>query len=260
MDNRSTFDPEFDELIFAYKNKDYGAYILRRTYGKSISLAMWIVILLFIFATSGPLIFLVLSEGKDNTFPHERVVEVVQLSEPPSLDVKKHPKTVDVNATIKSNKSLTAPVVKSDELVKDDVFSVADTVGLENIYSENTLNVQIKYPYGWTFVDQNVKNRLDGVTFWGSTNLYNPPPYIHLEVVDKSLFNPSRFKYKSDFGSYTIFYNDPEELSDQYTRLIYIRTESDVDYSLKLIMKGKEQFENFEPVFFGMLKTFSFGD
>jgi hypothetical protein len=134
-----------------------------------------------------------------------------------------------------------------------------DTTGLKNIYAEPTLGVKIKYPPGWNFIDQNVKNKLDGVTFWGLTHVYNPPPYIHLEVKEKYLFNPSRFKYNQKLNDYTIYYNDPEELSDQYTQIIYIRTEDDEDYSLKLIMKGKESFKTFQPLFFGMLKTFKFG-
>jgi hypothetical protein len=136
----------------------------------------------------------------------------------------------------------------------------ADTTGLNNVYSEPTLNVKIKYPAGWSFIDQNVKNRLDGVTFWGLANVYNPPPYIHLEVKEKYLFNPSRYKYSAEYDDYTIFYNDPEEMSDQFTQIIYIRTRDDEDYSLKLIMKGEESFKTFQPVFFGMLKTFRFGN
>jgi hypothetical protein len=135
----------------------------------------------------------------------------------------------------------------------------ADTTSLNNVYSEKTLNVNIKYPAGWTFIDQNVKNKLDGVTFWGLTNVYNPPPYIHLEVKEKYLFNPSRFKYNKEYDDYVIYYNDPEEMADQFTQIIYIRTEDDEDFSLKLIMKGKENFRIFQPVFFGMLKTFDFG-
>lgn len=260
MGNQSTYSPDINELIFANKNKGYGAYILRKSYDASLSFAMWIVILFFILLTSAPLIYKLIFPGKDIHFHSQRAVEVLLLSEPPSIVPSSISKPTEITAPVVSNKNLTAPTVKSDELVNSDFLSKADTAGLENIYSETTLDVQIKYPYGWTYIDQNAKNRLDGVTFWSAANQYNPPPYVHLEVMDKDLFNPSRFKYKSEFENYTIYYNDPEELSGQYSRLIYIRTETDVDYSLKLIMKGKEQFENFEPVFFGMLKTFSFGD
>ncbi len=44
----------------------------------------------------------------------------------------------------------------------------ADTTSLQQIYSESTLNVTIKYPVGWTFIDQNLDKKLDGVTFWSN--------------------------------------------------------------------------------------------
>ncbi|HMN25451.1 MAG TPA: hypothetical protein PKE38_13175 [Ignavibacteriaceae bacterium] len=34
---------------------------------------------------------------------------------------------------------------------------IADTTNLDQVYSEPTLNVSIKYPKGWTFIDQNRK-------------------------------------------------------------------------------------------------------
>lgn len=259
MDNQSTYSIELDELIFANKNKEYGSYILRRSYEKYLSFSVWFVVILFILIISSPLMYNLFFDKNDKAIYSQRIVEVLQLSEPPSIDANKQINTPEIKAT-KSSDKFTSPVVKSDELVSNDLFWNADTVGLQNTYTESSLNVEIKYPYGWTYLDQNSKNKLDGVTFWGSTNLYNPPPYIHLEVMDKDLFNPAKFKYTSEFENYIIYYNDPEEMSDQFTRLLYIRTETYVDYELKLIMKGKEQFESFEPVFFGMVKSFSFGE
>ena len=69
----------------------------------------------------------------------------------------------------------------------------ADTTLLEQLYSEQTLNVRVKYPAGWKFIDQNNNGKLDGVTFWATTGNYNPPPYIHLEVKEKYLFSENRF-------------------------------------------------------------------
>lgn len=135
----------------------------------------------------------------------------------------------------------------------------ADTTMLDQLYSEQTLNVRVKYPAGWTFIDQKVGDKLDGVTFWGLTREFRPPPYIHLEVKDKYLFSESRFKYKKEYRNFTIYYNDPEELEGQVTQVIYIRTETDEDYSLKLIMKEREAFRKFQPRFFGMVKSFKFG-
>ena len=135
----------------------------------------------------------------------------------------------------------------------------ADTTNLVQFYKESTLNVSIKYPAGWKYIDQNVKNKFDGVTFWTTSGTFNPPPYVHIEVQNKDLFNPKRFKYKYETDNYTVYYNDPEELAGQFNQIIYIRTDTNEDYSIKLIMKGEEAFKMFQPIFFGMVKSFKYG-
>lgn len=155
----------------------------------------------------------------------------------------------------------------SDETAKESIqetqtvsFSdiVADTTNLEQVYSESSLDLSISYPKGWTFIDQNKKNRLDGVTFWASDGDIYPPPYIHLEVVDKDLFIEKRYKYKLEMDYFTAFYNDAEEMQGHFTQLFYLRTDKDVDFRLKLIIKGKTEFEAFLPRFWGILKSFKF--
>lgn len=136
----------------------------------------------------------------------------------------------------------------------------ADTSNLVQIYSESTLDVSIKYPAGWTYIDQNVKSKLDGVTFWTTSTKFNPPPYVHVEVKDKDLFNAGRFKHNYKTRNYTAYYNEPVELEGQITQIIYIRTNTEKDFSLKLIMKGREAFREFQPVFFGMVKSFKYGN
>jgi hypothetical protein len=141
-------------------------------------------------------------------------------------------------------------------------FSIetADTSALNQIYKESTLKVSIKYPTGWTYIDQNVKNKLDGVTFWLAGGNYSPPPYVHLEVKEKYLFNPSRYQYNMNARNYTIYYNEPEELEGQVSQTLYIRTDTEEDYSIKLIMEGRSAFRSFQSDFFGMVKSFKFGN
>lgn len=134
----------------------------------------------------------------------------------------------------------------------------ADTSNLQQTYFEPTLKVSIKYPAGWTFIDQNVKNKLDGVTFWMFNSEIKPPPYLHLEVIEKYLFNPTKFEDSLQISDFIVFYSDPEELEGQITQLFYIRTEIEEDFSLKLIVKGWDNYRNFQPKLLGMLKTFDF--
>ncbi len=147
------------------------------------------------------------------------------------------------------------------EKIKSLSFSdiIADTTNLDQVYSESTLNVSIKYPKGWTFIDQNKKKKLDGVTFWSNDENYYPPPYIHLEVIDKDMFIEKRYSYKMELENYKAYYNDPEEMQGYITQIIYIRTDDEEDFRLKLMMKGEKEFNAFHPKFWAILKSFNFG-
>jgi hypothetical protein len=157
------------------------------------------------------------------------------------------------------------PIEKTTETVqelKNISFSdiIADTTNLDQVYNEPTLNVSIKYPKGWTFIDQNKKKKLDGVTFWASDGQYNPPPFIHLEVVSSDMFIEKRFSYKMELEKYEAYYNDPEEMQGYLSQIVYIRTGNEEDFRLKLMMKGRTEFHSFQPKFWAILKSFNFGN
>ena len=151
------------------------------------------------------------------------------------------------------------PVAVSGSVAASSPFSSADTTGLTQYYSENSLNVNMKFPVGWTYIDQNVKMKLDGITFYGDPRIYSPPPYVHLEVIEKYLFNPSRYTLKAENSNYEYYYNPPEELEGTFTQTIYIKTDIDEDFIIKLIVKGKEPFYRFLPSFWGIVQSFNFG-
>ncbi len=137
--------------------------------------------------------------------------------------------------------------------------AAGDTNGLNQTYKEGSLNVSMRYPQGWTYIDQNVKNKLDGVTFWFNAGDINPPPYINLEVKEKYLFNEKSFKNHFEMNGNIMYYNDPTEMSGQVSQIIYVRTNSDEDYSIKLIINGWDAFKAFQQTFYGIVKTFKFG-
>ncbi|MCX6149312.1 MAG: hypothetical protein NTX22_02165 [Ignavibacteriales bacterium] len=135
-----------------------------------------------------------------------------------------------------------------------------DSTNLEQVYKEHTLNVRLKYPVGWIYIDQQRKSKLDGITFWSTDNSFDPPPYIHIEVVDKYMFNPTRYKFTHKFKTFEGFYNEPEEMETQITQQIYIKTNDEKDFIIKLIMNGRENFKKFQPIFFAMVDSFQFGN
>ncbi len=167
------------------------------------------------------------------------------------------------NIKRRKNENHNDPVIKHDKINPAGSYTYqnldADTTALEQTYHEATLNVTIKYPAGWRYVDQDAKNKLDGVTFWAAGGNNSPPPYVHLEVKDRDIFSAARYKYKSKMGGYALYYNDPEEMEGQVMQTVYVRTDSGQDFSLKLIIDGAAEFKAFQPAFFGMIKTFRFG-
>lgn len=167
---------------------------------------------------------------------------------------------IDNNESEGKNISTEQPKEVTDK-IKSLSFSdiVADTTNLDQVYSEPSLNVTIKYPKGWIFVDQNKKKKLDGVTFWANDGQYDPPPYIHLEVVSKDMFIEKRYSYKMDLEKSQAYYNDPEEMQGYITQIFYIKTLEEEDFRLKLMMRGELEFKSFQPRFWAIIKSFKFG-
>ena len=250
---------DLDELIFAQKNKEYGSFKLRKSYKMFLSIGMWTAVIFFVLLTTLPLIYKALVPRGELTTNKKKVVQITNLPEPPSIGEKKENTLKPEKKNIESLKvTESASDAQTNEAL--DFFNQnADTTSLEQIYNESTLNVSIKYPIGWTFIDQNVDKKLDGVTFWSNTSDYSPPPVIHLEVRDRSLFNESKYKHNLTVDEAVIYFNDPEKLANYFSQTFYFRTESGEDFSLKLTIKGEEAFKSFIPTFYGMLKSFKFG-
>ncbi|MFZ1520456.1 MAG: hypothetical protein WAU11_16890 [Ignavibacteriaceae bacterium] len=183
------------------------------------------------------------------TLNTEEFIKSYSEPEEPLIENNKHEQNVSEESKPLNENEISA--VSFDDII-------LDTTNLDQVYSESTLNISIKYPKGWTYVDQNNKSKLDGVTFWATDDEFKPPPYIHLEVVDKNYFIEKRFAYKLELKKYHAYYNDEEIMQGYITQIVYIRTDEDSDFKLKLMIKGEEEFKLFQPKFWAILKSFDF--
>jgi len=123
MTNNSTYKISIDDLVFAQKNKEYGAYKLRKSYKKYLSVAMWIAILIVLLITTGPTIYR-LFNPEEEVSTQKRKVVVTELAPPPSIGEKKEEVPVEAPPPLKSTIKFTPPVIKPDEQVKDDFVTV----------------------------------------------------------------------------------------------------------------------------------------
>lgn len=86
----SPTSPERAELVFANRNKEFGAYVIRKGYNKTTAQALLISLAVFTLLISGPVIMNFLNPGDDAGA--EKPVEVtVDLKEPPPIDKNEPP-------------------------------------------------------------------------------------------------------------------------------------------------------------------------
>ncbi|MDO8548844.1 MAG: TonB family protein [Ignavibacteria bacterium] len=113
------------EIIFFRKNREYGAYKLRKAYKKYLSVAMWIAILFVILATTGPTIYRMINPEEETSLKTGKVV-ITELAPPPSIGEQKEEEILEAPPPLKSTIKFTPPVVKPDEQVKDEYIPTVD--------------------------------------------------------------------------------------------------------------------------------------
>lgn len=123
MDNEPTSKINIDELIFADKNKEYGAYKLRKAYKQYLSIAMWIAIFIVLLVTTGPMIYSMINPDEESLTKKRKVV-ITELAPPPSIGEKKEEVPVEAPPPLKSTIKFTPPVIKPDEQVQDEFVTV----------------------------------------------------------------------------------------------------------------------------------------
>jgi len=114
-----TYKIDIDELIFARKNQEYGAYKLRKAYKTYLTIAMWIAIVFVVLVTTGPFIYRLINP-EDTTVRPRKKVTITQLAPPPSIGEQKEIQPVEAPPPLKSTIKFLPPVVKPDEQVQEE--------------------------------------------------------------------------------------------------------------------------------------------
>jgi protein TonB len=124
VNNKKAYQ-QFEESLFDGKNKDYGAYQLRKKQKNAQGLGIVVAVVIVSLGYLAPTII----DAVGSLFPEDeklkvqqeiKVVNYSQLSAPPPIEMKNKPQPpVEVEKVISSKKFL-KPVVKPDEEVPDD--------------------------------------------------------------------------------------------------------------------------------------------
>lgn len=112
---------DLNDIVFEGKNKEYGAYTLRKAYQRYLSIATGIAVAFFVISTSAPIIYGLVKPKEEVQVNRKRVVQITELAEPPSIDEKQEQVKVEAPPPqLKSTIAFLPPVVKPDEQVTEE--------------------------------------------------------------------------------------------------------------------------------------------
>ena len=112
---------DLNDLIFLNKNKEYGAYVLRKNYHKFLTIAVLIAAAFFVLSISSPIIIDYLKPKPVVAKKAARIIQYSELEAPPSIDEKeKKIEKIEEVKQLKSTIAFRPPVIKPDEQVKDE--------------------------------------------------------------------------------------------------------------------------------------------
>jgi periplasmic protein TonB len=118
--NIANFPVDITEIVFAEKNRDYGAYFLRRLYPTNLFKATWTTVIFFSIAVSSPIWSRYILPAKKQEAKKVISIDYTQLSQPPSIDKTQPPPNVVAPPPLKSTIKFLPPVVKPDAQVHDE--------------------------------------------------------------------------------------------------------------------------------------------
>ena len=130
-------NPDINEIIFEGRNKEYGAYALRKLYDKYISLSTTGAMILFTLVVSYPLItaFFVQEDNNDKITGNIRVITLENIL----TEIPNDKKDIEVPKTVSPKTPLVkflVPEVKPDELASNGVIPTQDDLIGKNPGSE----------------------------------------------------------------------------------------------------------------------------
>lgn len=121
------FSLSWCNIVFEQRNKEYGAYVLRKINPKNTLIAVLSAVIFFVLCISAPLIIsLIHFSEKDNGV---KVVDVVTLATPPPIDPNEPPPPpVEPPPPLKSTVQFIPPKIVKDEDATTDTVIVQDLV------------------------------------------------------------------------------------------------------------------------------------
>ena len=113
---------DFLDIVFEHKNKSYGAYVIRKSYDRNLSIAVVIGLLFISLSFIIPFIIKKACASREGTkkMEQKKIISYTELSAPPPIEVIPPPPPQIKVPKKKVSVKYLPPVAKKDEMVPDE--------------------------------------------------------------------------------------------------------------------------------------------
>ena len=137
----------WEDIVFENRNKDYGAYINRKSYSKSVVIAGVITFLILIFVLAFPAIKDFFSSFKEKEEDNKLKTTVVSLDQPPPITPNQPPPPdIRIPPPVKTIIKFLPPKVTEKEVVEEEEMPTIEEIKQNETGAENVEgNVEAKF-------------------------------------------------------------------------------------------------------------------
>jgi periplasmic protein TonB len=128
----------WEDIVFEHRNKDYGAYLNRRSYSKTIVIAMLLTFLVMAFVLAFPTIKEWLSSSDDVVDDNKLKSQTVSLDQPPPITPNQPPPPdIRIPPPVKTIIKFLPPKVTEKEVVEEEEMPTIEEIKQNETGSEN---------------------------------------------------------------------------------------------------------------------------
>jgi protein TonB len=127
----------WEDIVFEYRNKEYGAYENRRSYSKHVVLAAIITVLSAALVLAYPKIVEWIKGQQEEEAPVLKTVKYTDLAPPPPIQNTPPPPQVNIPPPVKTIIKYLPPQVTDKEVVEEEEMPTIEEVKQNDVGSEN---------------------------------------------------------------------------------------------------------------------------
>ena len=127
----------WEDIVFEYRNKDYGAYDNRRTYSKHVLLAAIITVVTSALVLAYPQIVKLFESKSDEVIPVLKTVKYTDLAPRPPIQNTPPPPQVNIPPPVKTIIKYLPPKVTDKEIIEEEEMPTIEEIKVNEVGSEN---------------------------------------------------------------------------------------------------------------------------